>query len=888
MWKLASPDRKLTLSVFQDQEEGLYYSLASNGRDVLGRSRLGMATSLGDLRTGFRFAKSEEAAISERYSLPVSKKSVYINEANELALHFEIERLAVSVCFRLFDDGLAFRYAIGSTEGDSADAGADGQSIRIYAEYTDFAFPKTYDDLWLQDWVNTYEGTYNRCGWEKAGRRDYGMPALLHSADDGRWAMITEAGILNAGGSYCSSHLQTEPGGRMKLAFAPEQLEPMKGELPLATPWRIVTVCDTLDQLVNSTLNYNLNPPCDWEDTSWIKPARSIWSWWAFENGAQLYSEQKRYVDFAAAMGFEAITVDAGWDDSWVKDLCDYARERSVDVWLWSDMQAIDTLEKAQEKIPRWAAWGVVGLKVDFFMNDSQHTMWQYNMIADLMTAHKLMINFHGSTKPAGEGRTYPNIMTAEGILGLEHYKWSGLPHAVHNCTVPFTRNVVGPMDYTVTGFSNLNRNTTQGHQLALSVVFDSGVQHFADSIYSYEAWKGTEFMRRLPARFDEVKVLTGFPGDHAVLMRRADQEWFVGGIVTSSRSLTLPLDFLPEGEYQVEIYRDGKNGDVLKKEVRRLSNRESLSVQSLENGGFALYISDGKRALKSGVQGGYMDADAKAYASLDAALRGSADRVACENAAGGSAVRLSQAGGLVFEGIAAEREGRHTLRLFYLSAAPSSLSVSVNQGEPQQLFRLESSGGDEVVRTSDLVVTLRQGENTIVLGCGGDGEPAPGIDHIRVIGWAPYEDSFYPAEAGVLAGGAGLSHVDGSAGLRKAVGIGRGGSITFDSVMADADGEHILTLDYYSGENRALLIAVNDEPAIRSVLFNTGGWGPARWDISGIKEVKIRLRKGANRIKLYHDEELAPEIGRIGVRLEKHAAEGQTKGLAESLESRR
>ncbi|MDG0791002.1 glycoside hydrolase family 97 catalytic domain-containing protein [Cohnella ginsengisoli] len=871
MWKLVSPDRKLALSVFQDEEKGLYYSLASDGRDVLGRSRLGMATSLGDLRTGYSFIRSEESAISERYSLPVSKKSVYVNEANELALHFEVERLAVSVCFRLFDDGLAFRYAIGGDSGEvTVERAAEGaQTFRIYGEYTDFDFPKTYDDLWLQDWVNTYEGTYNRCGWEKAGRRDYGMPALLHSAEDSRWAMITEAGILNTGGSYCSSHLQTEPDGRMKIAFAPEQLEPMKAELPLATPWRIVTVCDTLDQLVNSTLNYNLNPPCDWEDTSWIKPARSIWSWWAFENGAQLYSEQKRYVDFAAAMGFEAITVDAGWDDSWVKDLCDYGRARGVDVWLWSDMQAIDTLEKAQEKIPRWAAWGVVGLKVDFFMNDSQHTMWQYNMIADLMTAHKLMINFHGSTKPAGEGRTYPNIMTAEGILGLEHYKWSGLPHAVHNCTVPFTRNVVGPMDYTVTGFSNLNRNTTQGHQLALSVVYDSGVQHFADSIYAYEAWKGTEFMRRLPARFDEVKVLSGFPGDHAVLMRRADQEWFVGGIVTSARSLTLSLDFLPEGEYEVEIYRDGKNGDVLKKEVRRLTSRDSVSVQSLDSGGFALYISDGQHALKSGVQGGYMDADAKTYSSLDAVLRGSADRVACENAAGGSAVRLGGDGGLAFEGIVAEREGRHTLRLFDLSAAPSSLRVSVNGGEPQ-VARLESSGGDEVVRTSDVVVTLRQGENTIVLGRSGDGEPAPGIDQIRVIGWAPYEDTYYPAETGLLAGGAGLSHVDGAAGLRKAVGIGRGGSITFGSVMADVDGEHILTLDYYSGENRPLLIAVNDEPPIRSVLFNTGGWGPARWDISGIKEVKIRLKKGANRIKLYHDEELAPEIGRIGLRLEK------------------
>ncbi|WP_219836220.1 glycoside hydrolase family 97 catalytic domain-containing protein [Paenibacillus sp. R14(2021)] len=859
MWKLTSPYQKLTLSVYQDHEEGLYYSLEAGERTVIAQSRLGMATSLGDLLSGYRFVKREEASISERYSLPVSKKAVYSNEANELMLLFEVNGLDAALCFRLFEDGLAFRYTI---------RGEHRQPLRIYGEYTDFAFPKTYGDMWLQDWVNTYEGTYNRCSWETAGRRDYGMPALLHSAEDSRWVMITEAGILNTGGSYCSSHLQTEAAGRMKIAFAPEQLEPMKGELPFETPWRIVTVSESLDELVNSTINYNLNPPCDWEDTSWIKPARSIWSWWAFENGAQLYSEQKRYVDFAAAMGFEAITVDAGWDDSWVKDLCDYGRERNVDVWLWSDMQAIDTLEKAQEKIPRWAQWGVVGLKVDFFMNDSQHTMWQYNMIADIMTAHKLMINFHGSTKPAGEGRTYPNIMTAEGILGLEHYKWSGLPHAVHNCTVPFTRNVVGPMDYTVTGFSNVNRNTTQAHQLALAVVFDSGVQHFADSIYTYEPWIGTEYIRRLPAKFDSVKVLSGFPGDHAVLMRSVEREWFVGGIVTSARSVTVPLDFLPDNQYRVEIFRDGKNGDTLKKEVRFLTNKDSLSLQVLDNGGFSLYISDAELPLKSGVHGGYMDADAQTYSSLAAVLHGTADRTDCENAMEGSAVRLGSSGELIFGGITADREGRHTLRLFYLSAQPSSLHVSVNGGEPQ-MFRLESSGGDEVVRTSDIVVTLKKGNNTILLRRSGADDPAPIIDRVRIIGWAPHKDTYYSAEEGILAGGASLCHVDASSSLQKAVGIGRGGSLTFDAVMADADGDYILTLDYYSGENRALLIAVNDEPSIRSVLFNTGGWGPARWDISGIKEVRIRLRKGANRIKLYHDEELAPEVGRIGVRLE-------------------
>ncbi|MGG6311928.1 glycoside hydrolase family 97 catalytic domain-containing protein [Paenibacillus macerans] len=859
MWKLSSPNSSLKLSVYQDNNNGLFYSLSAGAQPILAESRLGLATNLGDWFDGFRFVKAEEGRISESYSLPVGKKAVYDNEALELKLHFTVNNLALSVSFRLFDDGLAFRYGFESERE---------QPLRVYREYTDFVFSGGFDDLWLQDWVNTYEGPYNRCDWQAAGERDYGMPALLRGTG-GHWVMLTEAGILNTGGAYCSSHLQSAAGRRMKLAFAPEQMGPLEIGLPSATPWRVVMVSDTLDALVNSHLNYNLNPACEWEDTSWIKPARSIWSWWSFENGAQLYSEQKKYVDFAAATGFEAVTVDAGWDDSWVKDLCDYARERGVDVWLWSDMQAVDTLEKAREKIIRWAEWGVVGLKVDFFMNDSQHTMWQYNMIADIMTEHKLMINFHGSTKPAGEGRTYPNLMTAEGIMGLEHYKWSGLPHAEHNCTVPFTRNVVGPMDYTVTGFSNPNRNTTQAHQLALSVVFESGVQHIAESIYSLEPWIGLEFLRRLPARFAGLKLLSGFPGDHAVMMRHAEEQWFVGGIATSSRAMTIPLDFLPDGRYAVDIYKDGANGDIVTKETRILSNKDSVLLQLLENGGFAMYIYNGNVPLKAGACSGYMDDRYRDYASREAVLRGSADRIACENAADGGIAVLGGSGELGFERLTAGREGRHTLRLFYLSAMPSGLQVAVNGGQPQRLA-LESSGGDQVVRTADIVVSLKRGENTIALRKAGAEEAAPAIERIRVIDYAPHEDAYYPAEAGVLSGGAVLCRADSPDGALKAAGIGQGGAIAFERVPAETDGEYILSIDYYSGENRALLISVNGAAPLRSVLFNSGGWGPSRWDIVGTKEVKIRLKQGDNTIKLYHDEEAAPEIGRIGIRLER------------------
>lgn len=822
MWKVHSPNGRLSFEIDIDSAGEPYYQVLLDGITVIGKSAIRFRTEKQWSLRGASCSSETEREIRETYSLPAGKKEIYTNHAMELKLEFPIAAGKFILEARAFDDGAAFRCGMDM---------ADGGEIVIQEENTEVSFPADFNNMWLQEWVDTYEGPYESRKWEETTGRHYGMPCLFHAATTGIWVMISEAGLWNTNGTYCSSHLKGREAGVMELSFAPEQTEAMRVKSPSFTPWRTVNVVKDLNDLINSTLVWNLNPPASLRDTSWIHPGRNIWSWWSFENGAQLFSEQKKYVDFAAAYGFESITVDAGWDDTWVEDLCGYAKEKKVSVWLWSDMQALDTLEKAKEKIPRWAQWGVTGLKVDFFMNDSMHTMWQYQMIADIMTENKLMINFHGSTKPAGEGRTYPNLMTEEGIMGLEHYKWSDMPNARHNCTVPYTRNVVGSMDYTVTGISNRNRNTTQAHQLALSVVFESGTQHYADSIYTYEVWSGTDFLRRCKVVYDEVRLLDGFPGKYALMMRRKGREWYIGGITDEAREITIPLDYLPDGSMEMEIYSDGDN--ALVKETAVVSNNTVLTIPLKEKGGVALYIADTVRPLPEKEQQGYMT---KPWKLLFPNEDGK-----CEWT------------------VEVPKNMRQTLRICYEAQEACSFLVKVN--EEEITVDAEAAGLRGTKRVTDTAVMLRSGSNSVSL----ISEKADKIHQVSVIDWALEEETWYGIEDCVLSGGARVEAIPDR--KEKSIrGIGKGGAVEFTGVKAEKSGKYMLLLDYYSGENRNMEISVNGEAPFTTVLFNSSGWGAPRWDIIARKEVQIFLKQGVNTIRL-QGKEAAAHIGRIGIR---------------------
>lgn len=263
-------------------------------------------------------------------------------------------------------------------------------------------------------------------------------------------------------------------------------------------------------------------------------------------------------------MGWEYSLVDGGWDREEstvnVPELVRYAEAKGVGIWLWSHFRRLKEEEECRSRMALWASWGVKGVKVDFFDSDAQERIQVYDMIARVAMENKLMINYHGSTKPSGEQRRWPHVMTREGIFGAEYWKneWNEGPNAAHNCTVPFTRNVVGSMDYTPVTFSKLTR-TGHCHQMALAVIFESAVQHFADSMEAYRESAGKPFLKQVPAAWDQTVLLEGYPGRYVTMARRSGEDWFVGAICAAGgRTVHVSLDFLESGvAYQAEIYEE-------------------------------------------------------------------------------------------------------------------------------------------------------------------------------------------------------------------------------------------------------------------------------------------------------------------------------------------
>ncbi len=859
MWEITSPKGIVLLKVWVTGEGELMYSVYRNGRQVLDGSRLGLVCSLGDFTRDFIFIKEERKIINEEYTLPAGKKAVYENRANEMALHFICGGYILVLRLRSYDDGAAFRYEIPD------EIPADGSGFEVAHEVTSFRLSDGFDDIWLQGWVETYEGTYDHSDWTDTEGRDYGMPCLFHERKDDLWVMLTEANVYNTNGSYCSCHLRGMGGRDMRIYFAPEEKgAPIPSVLPFHTPWRVAIVTAGLNELVNTTLNYNLNPPSAISDTEWIRPGRCLWSWWENFNSVQMFSEQKRYVDFAAAIGFEGVTVDAEWDISWLKELCVYAHSKNVMIWLWSAMQYIDTPEKAQAKIPLWASCGVDGLKVDLFHNDSQHTMWQYEMIANLMAEYKLMINFHGATKCMGEGRTWPHLMTAEGILGMEHYRWynwRGLPDAQHNCTIPFTRNVVGSMDYTPTGFSNPNRNTTLAHQMALSAVFESGATNISASIYYLEAWRGTDFLRRLKPVYEGVRVLSGYPGHHAAILRWVKNEWIIGCITNRAMTLRITLDFLPAGEFEADIYEDDLSGELMRVTRRRVTCRDTLELPLLDAGGAGVYIAQTIDALPEGVCSGYADKKRVEYTAATAITRLGSEPFVFDNGQAG----IMLYGSAAFS-VKTEAEGWFTVRLFYAAAAPWMLSI--NNGTDTYEINMPQSGADGIFISSNVALRLPEGDNTLALrrtgGC------VPVLEKLHVIDnldGAPQE-MFLGAETARLSGGAELVRSD-DGGLRIG-GLGNGGEAVFAGIRLPHSGKYLLRFEYYAGENRDIYIQVNSSKTYVTNLHITSGWGFPwgfpHWNTREAAEILIDMEKGENSLRLFNENERAVHLSGIAL----------------------
>nr|WP_052488508.1 glycoside hydrolase family 97 catalytic domain-containing protein [Streptomyces sp. 150FB] len=561
-----------TAVVTLDRTDGsLDFSVRRNGRTVLEPAPVGVVTDQADLTSHLHLLHRSSRAVDEKYTTTVGKqlrRSVHMNESRFAFEGKDGARLDLVV--RAADDGVAYRYAL---------PGKDGMTV----EHEDSAFQlPASSPAWLSAYSAPHEQPYDRTTAASAGSGEYGYPALFQVGDQN--VVLAESDL---DGRYSGSRLVHEQGtGRYEVALADKEVH---SDGPLTTPWRAAVIGD-LATVTESTLIDDLAPPSRIRDTSWIKPGKVAWSWLAGFNEAQRSLEtQEKFVDYAAAHGWQYALVDDGWKTTdWMPQLMDYAKRRGVKILLWMAWTDLDTAAKRDAQLNKVKEWGAAGLKIDFMDSDTRERYQWYDEILKATAERKLLVDFHGSTIPNGIQRTWPQVMSMEAVHGAEQ----GDVRADNIATLPFTRNVVGSMDFTPMGFQFGQRNTSDAAELALSVIFESGLQNFAGSIEEYRARPElARFLEQVPTVWDETKLLKGSaPGRSAGFARRSGARWFLGEMAAgAARTHRVPLDFLSGGKWRVDVVRDGSDGLV--RESRLLTRHDTLKVPGVENGGFAAIV---------------------------------------------------------------------------------------------------------------------------------------------------------------------------------------------------------------------------------------------------------------------------------------------------------
>jgi alpha-glucosidase len=608
----------------------IHYSVIFRGKRLMDESVLGLKLQeQSAFGPGMHKVSTQESQRDETYTIPVGKTSTVRDHCNSTVANFEdASGRKLSLEIRAFDDGVAFRYIV--------PAQANLNKVRIEHELTEFTFAKdaTVYPLVVDGFQSSYEDDYQmrpvsgiHHDWLIA------LPLLAEVPGSG-WIGVTEADIENYAGMYLR---KADARFGLRAELSPRIDTPdivVEADAPVTTPWRVLMIGDEPGRLIESNMVLNLNPPSKIADTSWIKAGKSAWDWWSGEAAPTMSTKpgmntatMKHYIDFASKSGFAYMLIDAGWaladrktptDYAALADitkvdpnvdmpeLLRYAKERHVAIWLWSHWSSVD--KYMEQAFPLFEKWGVAGVKIDFMQRDDQQMVAWYCHVAELAAQHHLMLDFHGAFKPDGLRRTWPNVVTREGVMGKEYLKWSARTSAVHNTTLPFTRMLAGPMDYTPGAFGNVTRGefvardkepmapNTRAHELALYVVLESPLQMVSDFPEHYAGQHDFEFIRQVPTTWDEVRVIAGRPMENVTIARRSGKDWYVGSITNyDARTVKVPLQFLGEGKYVAEIYADaadaGKHATHTEFTKQTVDRGSVLDVKMAPGGGNAVWI---------------------------------------------------------------------------------------------------------------------------------------------------------------------------------------------------------------------------------------------------------------------------------------------------------
>ena len=583
-----SPNGKITIT---PKDSGLIVNY--QGRQLLEISTLGFENASTPSALSFR------RTFKEDYTMLSGKRLKCANEANEYFASLGDDVLLV---MRLYNDGLAFRYELSGLS-----------DATLPRELTTFHIPEGMK-RWMQNWTDSYEEYFPlTTTYKQAPRRSmyekspegyacrWGYPALLEPID-GVFALISEANIERRQSASCLYN-----DGEFYRVTPAENNVKVSGEWH--SPWRTLMI-GNLSEVIASTLVTDVAEPCQLTDTDWIKPGVVSWIYWANNHGSNDYNIICKYVDMAVKLKLPYVLIDAEWDmmkdGKTIEDAVKYAIDKGIKPMIWynSSVGWIDGAPtpkfrlNSPENREKEFAWcekiGVAGVKIDFFSGDSQMNM---DFCIDLLKTaarHHLLVNFHGATIPRGWQRTYPNLLSTEGVLGAEWYNNNATlttKAARHNATLPFTRNVIGPMDYTPCAFSDSQNPhiTTNGHELALTVLFESGLQHLADSPESFLAQpiEVQQFLGKLPTVWDETRLVSGYPGESVVLARRHGSTWYVVGINgrDEAQTLTFDLGFIPGLKAQIFTDTASKPWDI------STSAKLPSKMTCQPRGGFVLVI---------------------------------------------------------------------------------------------------------------------------------------------------------------------------------------------------------------------------------------------------------------------------------------------------------
>ena len=756
---VTSPDGSLKATVSLSDEGKLSYSVSRDGRMVVDESPLGLKLATIDLTEGLELVATENGSVDDSYTLPVGKRSQYRDCCNTLSITANKGTWKLTVMFRVYDDGFAFRYVIPKSGHNNAILTEEASRIRV-ANWKSCTACRFLGNSGGNDPNYPYEGLYTKyTDWQTlitTGDARYNSPTLVYNGKD--YLLISEADCRSF---FCTSLTKAEEQtGEFSYSwtgatkdYAEEKSYRISCPLPFQTPWRMV-VCGTPKTIFETTMTENLCPPTTMTDLSWIKPGVAAWYWGGSDGNKSeiraayggVHDGEWAHCELAADMEWTYYLIDAGWSSSWFPKFTNDAQDRGVNCLLWqtatlSSNQSFSN-DNMDATLKKYRDWGFKGVKVDFWEDDSKESMARMENLYKAAAKYKMLVNLHGCTRPSGLRRTYPNIMTQEGIYGGEQQFWNPKKNTTqHHLDVLFTRNVVGAMDFTPGDFAtwrgSLLTQRSQGHHLALTTLFESGIVHIAECPQNLQYFIGRDIMKRLPAAWDESLLLEGNPTSFATVARRKGDDWWVSGISVNERTSRLKLNFLEEGiTYTAYIYKDGNCRSDLKFEKKEVTKGKTLSIKEISEGGFLIQLSPDNN-LDVPLERTTYEAEASSNTLTGSTKRKEYD--ALHASGGGFVGDLGNGGKIKFNRIKASHTGDYILTIYYIARDTRPAKLLVNDVQIGDTIFFQSNGdctstwNPEGMGWKMIPIKLNEGNTNTVTIQAFDDLWAPNFDRITI-----------------------------------------------------------------------------------------------------------------------------------------------------------